>query len=274
MLVDAHCHLQRVEDDLDRERIIKRAEEAEICMITCCHDSSNPFKVKKTLEIAQNHENVFPALGLYYFGGERLKKMDMYVDEEVVERAMNTIRKVAKNDKVIVAIGEVGLDYQLTKNDNEKKTQRELFEKFANLSGELDLPLIVHSSADAVGDVIEVLKKDQRPALLHGFKGSLEEAKEAISLGCLIAIWPKITYSKYLQALVSKLPLECFAFETDSPLSHSAPFPGVSRNEPANIVFTAQKIAEIKKIPLEKVEEVTTQSAAKFFNIPLGEALP
>ena len=269
MLIDVHSHIAgyRVESDLDRERIIQRARDADISIINCCHNSSNPYEVEKTIELVEKYDNVFAAFGLYYFGGERLDRMKMQVNEEVVKRAMDTIRSKTEGDQNIVAIGEVGLDYGMAKGASERETQRKRFDGFVYLSGELDLPLIVHTSSEAVGDAIQILKEKQRPAVLHGFRGTLEQAKDAISRGCLIAIWPTIIYSKYLQKLVSELPLESLAFETDSPSSFHAPFAGVSQSEPVNIVHTANKVAEIKGVAVEEVEEVTTRSAEQLFNI-------
>jgi TatD DNase family protein len=267
VLIDVHSHIYRMESDFDMEWSIQRAKDADISIINCCHNSSNPYEVEKTIELAEKHDNVFAALGLYYFGGERLEKLKMSVNEEVVKMAMDTIRSKTQGDQEIVAIGEVGLDYGLAKGSSERETQRKRFEGFVDLSGELDLPLIVHTSSEAVGDAIQILKEKQRPAVLHGFRGTLEQAKDAISRGCLIAIWPTIIYSKYLQKLVSELPLESLAFETDSPLPFHAPVPGVSINEPVNIVLTANKVAEIKGVAVEEVEEVTTRSAEQLFKL-------
>lgn len=269
MLVDVHSHIYRAESNMDIERMVRRAREAEVLAINCCHNSSNSFDVEKTIELAKKYDNIFSAFGLYYFGGERLDKLKMRIDDHVLKQSQEVIRKMANNEPKVVAIGEVGLDYGMAKSSHEQEIQRDIFKEFIDLSADVDLPLIVHTSKDAVADAIRMLKEKRRPAIMHGFQGSLEQAKEAISFGCMIAIWPTIIYAKYLQRLVRDLPLDSLAFETDSPLPFHAPIPGMPINEPANISITADKVAQIKGIPLEDVEEITTEGAKRFFRLSI-----
>ena len=127
---------------------------------------------------------------------------------------------------------------------------------------------------------IRILKGRRTPGILSWVSGNLEQAKEAISFGCLIAIWPTITYSKYLQKLVKNLPLDAIAFETDSPtvspsnaplgsLAHHVPIPGIASTEPVHITITAKEVAKIKDIALAEVEQVTTESAKELFHLTI-----
>ncbi|GEM_PF-660258 len=279
MLVDVHSHIYRVDDSIV-ERMVQRSKEAEVYIINCCHDCSNPYDVDRTINISKRFDNVFSSFGFYYFSGDRFANLKLLVNEDTLRRSIETIEDLAKKEDKVVAIGEVGLNYMKATSEPEQQKQKEILERFVALSDEVDLPLIVHTSGNAVGDAIRILKEKERPAVLHGFQGSLEQAKEAISFGCLIAIWPTITYSKYLQKLVKNLPLDAIAFETDSPtvspsnaplgsLAHHVPIPGIASTEPVHITITAKEVAKIKDIALAEVEQVTTESAKELFHLTI-----
>ena len=268
MFIDAHCHMQQVQDEVKRQRIIKRATEADVSMITCCHDSSNAYKVRQTLAVAEEYENIYPAFGLYYFGNaERLHKHGILITDEIVEKAIDAIGKMVKAGGPIVAMGEVGLDYSLARDENEMALQRERFTRFVKAAKEFDLPLIIHSCANSASDLLQTLKDEKWRGLLHGFQGTLDQAKEALALGCLIGVWPKVTYAKYLQNYVKHLPVTSLALESDTPHPSSPLIPGMAETEPAAVVFAAGKIAEIKKMPLEEVEATLTSTTRNFFRL-------
>ena len=127
----------------------------------------------------------------------------------------------------------------------------------------MNLPLVIHSR-DSESDIIEELKSSDRNAILHCFSGTVKQAEEAISLGCIISIPASIAYSKQKQELARKIPFDRIVLETDAPYLPPVP---KTRNEPANVKLAALKIAGLKGIDYSIVEKVTTENARKFFNL-------
>jgi len=149
------------------------------------------------------------------------------------------------------------------REERKREKQRKIFAGFIELANELKLPLVVHSR-ESNTDVLDALINHNTPALMHCFSGTVEEALEFINLGCLISIPTSIVHSKSRQDVAFAAPLESITLETDAP--YQAPTPK-TRNEPANVVIGARKVAEIKGLDEKTVEDATTRNAKKFFGI-------
>ncbi len=248
MLIDNHSHLDFPQFDSDRKEVIERAKKQGILII---NSGLGPEGIEKTIKLVDEH-GIFATLGLSPTG----------FDSDIIE---DTIELIKKYRKKIVGIGEVGLDYYWVKEPGKRMTEIQNFRIFIELSKELNLPLLVHSR-DAESDTIRELKSANKPAILHCFSGTIKQAKEAISIGCLISIPTTIIHSKQKQELARKIPLDRIVLETDAP--YLSPVPK-TRNEPANVKLSAKKIAEIKGIEYSVVERITTENAGKFFNLKI-----
>lgn len=246
-LFDVHCHLGFPDFDRDRNEVVERASAGGIAIV---NSSVSPEEVGKALEISESYKNMYWTLGLSAAETDSRK-----VDD--------TITAVMQNRSSIIGIGEVGLDYYWVKDEKLRGEERVNFGRFIQLSKELDLPLVVHSR-NTEEDCLNMLEEQGKNALMHCFSGTLEQAKRALKLGCLISIPTNIAYSRQKQELVSALPLESIVLETDAP--YLAPTPK-TRNEPVNVKLSVEKIAEIKKTSKEEVTLKTTENAMKFFRI-------
>ena len=137
------------------------------------------------------------------------------------------------------------------------------------MANKLDLPVVIHSR-DADMDMLEILKthKINKGFVMHCFSSSLEIAKEIIKLGGYISIAGPVTFKNAhgLIDIVKYVPLDRLLIETDAPYLCPEPLRG-RRNEPANVRFTAQKIADIKEMSLEEFAKATTQNAIDFYRI-------
>lgn len=264
MLWDSHCHLYKM-DDGDLQWVLRRARWADVKMANCCNVTGDPYDVQRSIGLAENNDDIVSYFGLpYYFEG--MKSHKAVYNEKVVDMAISTIRELANSGHNIAGIGEVGLDYRFAESSEKKKVQMERFEKFISLAEELNLPLVVHSvTEESTSDVISMLRDRILPVILYGYIGTLEQAKEAASLGWLVGIWPSVTYAKYLRELAKELPLESLSLPSDSPLPFFLPVPGVQRSEPANVVIAAKEIAEIKGISLDEVESVIGDRHSRIF---------
>ncbi|MFB6099752.1 MAG: TatD family hydrolase [Candidatus Nanohalobium sp.] len=242
--VDCHCHLDFEKFDEDRDKVVERArEELEFVVTVGC----TPERNRKTLEIAGKYpEFVIPNLGLH----------PTYTDEfENLDEVKNQIRE---NDPP--AIGEIGLDHHHVTDEVLREEQRKVFRELLELAKELGKPVNVHSR-EAEQEVIDILKEYELPgALIHCFNGTPEQALEAAENGVTIGVTTQVLYSSRVQDIVGKLDVDDVVLETDSPFLYQG-----ERNEPVNVVESAEKIAELKDTPVEKVVEATTENAREIF---------
>jgi TatD DNase family protein len=249
MLIDVHAHLDFPQFDRDRDAVIERAKQEGVVII---NSGLGTKGIQKTLALAKNNDNVYASLGI---------TPTDFGEKEIVA----TIELIRQNRDMIVAIGEVGLDYYWVKDADKRKQEIINFQRFIDLSQELRLPLVIHSR-DAEGDLLRILKEQDIKALMHCFGGDISLAKEAAKDGHLISIPANLANSKQKQAVVKEVPLESLVLETDAPYLSLVP---KARNEPVNIKKTAEKIAEIKGIDYGIVEAATTANAKRFFRLSL-----
>jgi TatD DNase family protein len=173
---------------------------------------------------------------------------------------------LARRPKV-VAIGEIGLDF--FRNLSSRSAQKIAFEAQLLLAQELDLPVVIHDR-EAHGDVLESLLKfkGKIKGVMHCFSGNKELAEQCLNLGFLISFAGNVTYPKavMLQEAAKRVDLEKMLLETDCPFLTPQDMRG-KRNEPSYLPITAQKIAQLKEVSLEKVAEVTARNAKEIFKI-------
>ena len=188
---------------------------------------------------------------------------------EDIEESIKQIEELVKKDKnkKIVAIGEIGLDYYWNKEN--KKVQKEVFEKQVELANKYKLPIVIHTR-EAVMDTIEMLKKHEviEKGVFHCCPLNQELVKEALKLGFYISFAGPITFknSKNAKDVVNMVPLNKILIETDSPYLAPEPKRG-TRNDSRNVKLVAQKIAEFKNISLEEVAKATYENALRIFKI-------
>lgn len=190
--------------------------------------------------------------------GDSIHEIDSQIDE---------IEKIANEPKV-VAIGEIGLDYHWEKNKIE--LQKYAFIKQTELANTLELPIIIHSR-DAIMDTIELLKTQVKPVkkgILHCCQLNPDLVKAGLDAGLYISFAGAVTFksSKNAASIISMVPDDRILIETDSPYLSPEPHRG-TRNDSRNVVFVAEKIAEVKEKRLEEVAEMTYENAMRIYGI-------
>lgn len=249
-MIDTHCHLSK-EDYENLEEIISHMDEN--IMIASGESMKSNLEV---VELCKQKKNIYGVIGIH----------PESVDEYTIENK-EIIKKLLK-EKKIVGIGEIGLDYHW--NIENKDLQKQVFIDQILLAKKHNLPIVVHSR-DASQDTFDILKEYAygMKVDLHCYSGSVEMAKEYEKLGFRFGIGGVLTFknAQRLVSVVKELSLSSFLLETDSPYLTPEPFRG-KKNEPYNIYYVAQKIAEIKGISLKEVLEVTTQNAIIQFDLP------
>ncbi len=247
MLFDVHAHLSFPEFSRDLDEVLNRAFTEEVFVVNC---TVSPNEAPSALDIAKRFEKVYWTIGLS-------------PSDETESSVNETIRLMKKHIRDIRGVGKVGLDYYWVKKEDKRKQQRIFFKKFIDASNELKMPLVVHSR-DAEEDTLRILEDKRAKALLHCFSGSIDEAKKAVDLGCLISIPTSIAHSKKKKELAKAISLENIVLETDAP--YLAPTPK-TRNEPANVKESARIIGEIKGVGWSVVADATTENAKRFFRL-------
>lgn len=250
MLIDSHCHILSSEYKNPKDII----ENSKLCGVDKM--IINGFDLESSREaitLANNYDYVYASIGI---GPENI--------DNICENDFLEFEKLINKGK-IVAIGEIGLDYYWTKENNEKQIY--VFENMLALAKKYNLPVIVHCR-QAIKDTYELLKKYKINGILHCFSGSAESAKEFIKLGFLIGIGGVVTFknAKEIKEIVKEIDLSNISLETDSPYLSPEPLRG-KVNVPKNIIYLARKIAELKSVSLKEVLEVTSSNVTSKFDL-------
>ena len=239
-IIETHCHLDYLKEG-NLEDIIEEARAAGIeKIITISVSATN---LDAALEIATKHEQIYCTQGIH--------PHDAKDWSEEVERK---IRLQAKN-KNCLAIGEIGLDFHYNKSPREE--QLLAFDKQLTIASELDLPVVIHSR-DAETETMEVLKKHlptlKKRGVIHSFTSSLELARFAIENGFYLGFNGIITFknAQNVRDALEITPLDKILLETDSPFLTPIPYRG-QENAPKYLPFVAEKMAEVKALPIEEL---------------------
>jgi len=248
-LIDVHAHLTDPSFS-DMAGVVARAKRGGVERVVV--STTRPSEINRALELSGS----FPAFISLSVG------FDPSILDEGEYRTFQDIVKARRSD--IVAIGEVGLDHYRVTDHGERAIQESLFRSSIRLAKSLALPLVIHSRS-AGRRALEVLGEEGAEAvLMHAFDGKVGDALAAVKNGYYFSIPTSVIYSEQKQKLVRRLPLEHLMLETDSPVL--SPVRG-ERNEPANLIYSARKIAELKHVEIELVKEMTARNAATFFKM-------
>ena len=256
---DSHSHYNDEKFDEDREKIIKDTYESGITKFVCAgyNIESSLF----SLELSKKYDFIYSICGI--------SPNDIPQSEEELWKDIAKITKIVKENKSkkLVAIGEIGLDYYWNKEN--KELQKEAFEKQIDLANELELPIVIHSR-DASVDIIEMIRnhKVNKAGIFHCCQPNQEMVRQALELGYYISFAGPITFKNSRNApdVIKMVPLDRILIETDSPYLTPEPNRG-KRNDCRNVKYVAQKIAELKNVPLEKIAKITYDNAKRIFEI-------
>ena len=251
MLIDTHCHLSREDyDDIDLVINENRENGVGKVVVSACTKES----ILECLEYIKKYDDVYLTIGFHP------SETETYINEEI-----NFLRDTVKNNKKIVGIGEIGLDYHYGKDDQLK--QIEMFIDQMNLAQELGLPVVIHSR-DATEDTIKILKEFPKvTGVIHCFSGSVETAKIYVKMGYKIGIGGVVTFSNSkLFEVVEAIGIKNIVLETDSPYLTPVPFRG-KKNSSKYLKYVAEKICNILEISVENVSLETTENACSVFDL-------
>ena len=250
IIVDTQTHICDSSFDADRDEVLHKAAKAGVSAVIAVGE--NISDARRNVELAGKYPMIRPAAGLY----------PTILDLDQAERMHSFIRQERAK---LVAIGEVGLDFWVVKEEPAKELQKEILKGFINLSKELDLPLNIHSRSAGRHAVALLLEHGATRVQMHAFDGKASAALPAVEAGFFFSIPPSVVRSRQKQKLVKHLPLSCLLVETDSPVLGPDP---KQRNEPANITFAIKAIMELKSAGEDEVLEAVYENTCRLYGLP------
>jgi len=253
-LVDTHAHLDFPRFDKDRKEVIERAIDGGVKIIV--NIGSSMTSSRNSVELSRRYNEIYSVVGIHPHNAD---SFNLNVSKK--------LESLSENKKV-VAIGEIGLDFHYDNSPREK--QKQAFRAQLRLAKSLDLPVVIHTR-DADEETLKILREenaDKIGGIMHCFASDKKMASEILDLGFYIAFGGLITFKNLnnLREVVKEVPINKILVETDAPYLTPDPYRG-KRNEPLYVKYVAEKISEIKGLSKEEIAKKTTQNAKKVYNI-------
>lgn len=257
-LIDTHAHLSSNAYDGQLDRVLQSSRQAGvsawISVGTSLDDSA------AVLKLIDKHDNIFGTVGIHPHDAAK-----------VPAGYLSELRDIAQHEKII-AIGELGLDYHYEFSD--RPSQRRVMEEQLTLAAELDMPAVLHCR-EAFDDCLAILDAWQSPPMdivFHCFSGNRKQAAAVLDRGGFLSFTGTITFKNALeiQKVAAYTPLERTMLETDCPYLSPEPKRRIKPNEPALLIHTAEKLAQLRKCHVQQIAEITTDTAQKFFGIKIS----
>ena len=250
MLTDSHCHLDSKEFDSDREEVIRRALDAGVERMVAIGTGEGPPDLEAGIRMADRFEPFFATAGIH--------------PHDAAKAAPDHFKNLAgllRHPK-LVALGEIGLDYHY--DFSPRDVQKTVFIEQMRIAADAGKPIVIHTR-EAWDDTFALIEEHWvshgLPGIMHCFSGGPAEAKRALGLGFYLSFGGIVTYPKALDVheAARQAPLDRILVETDAPYLAPVPRRG-KRNEPALVVHTARRLAELRGISLEEIERATTEN--------------
>ena len=253
MLFDTHAHLDDRAFDEDRASLLSRLPQAGLGLVMnpgCSLASSRAASA-----LALKNDYIYAAVGSHPDAADE-------VDDAALEEYQTLCRQNAK----IKAIGEIGLDYHY--EDVPREVQLKAFRAQMELARELNLPVIVHEREAHADGMAVVAEFPEVTGVFHCYSGSLEMAKWLIDRGWYIGFTGVLTFKNARKAVevASAIPLDRIVLETDCPYMSPEPYRG-KRNDPSRLCFMAQKLASLRGLSVEEIENITLENGRRLYRI-------
>ena len=253
-MIDTHCHIDFEDFDGDREDVIKRAKDKLDHIIVSGYSNDSNMDV---LKLSKDYEGfIYPTFGFHPVSSQNATQEDIDIAHNNIKNHLNDI----------LAIGEVGMDYYYVTDKALRERQQEIFRGFLELADEYRVPIVMHVR-DCEKKAVNIIEDYENIPyfVFHCYGGSLKTAKRIMNRDdSYMSFSTMLCYSKHHQDLIEKINLDYVLTETDSPYLAMTK---EERNEPVNVVRAVHKIADIKDMDVETVDEITTSNARKIFKI-------
>jgi len=254
-LIDTHCHLtyDGLREQLDQ--VLNRSIEAGVnSWVTV---GTKTGELEGVIELTDKHKNLYAGLGYH-----------PHEAKSVTEDDLQNLRKLCQHKKVL-AVGETGLDFFY--DQSPRQVQKDIFRAHLTIAEELKLPVIIHTR-NAFEESMEILDEYRgrlKDVVIHCYSGTEEQTKFVLDKGYHASFTGIATFKKAeeTRAAAKMVPLDRLMIETDCPFISPEPVRNQRPCEPAMMVHTARKIAEVKGIDFEEFAQQVTETSKKFFGI-------
>ena len=246
-LVDSHCHLDDKQFDPDRNEVIERALAAGVERMMAIGTGNGPPDLEAALRLAREHCFIFATVGVHPHDAAK-----------ATPETFAALEALAAEAKVL-AIGEIGLDYHY--DFSPRDVQRDVFVEQLKLAGRAGKPIVIHTR-EAWDDTLQALREHwSGSGIIHCFGGGPTEARQALDLGFYLSFGGVLTFPKAdaVRDAARLTPEDRLLVETDAPYLAPVPKRG-KRNEPAFMVETARRLAEVRGTTPDRIAEVTTEN--------------
>lgn len=251
-MIDTHVHLEFPDYEVDREAVIERARAVGVKGMICV--GGEKPRNRLIVELVKKYTGIWAALGMH----PHWAAADTREEQEWIREASQS--------GMVVALGEVGLDYHY--DYSPRVVQRRVFSEYLGLARELGKPVIIHSR-EAFEDTIAILREHRGVrGVVHCFSYGRGEAEQLLGLGLHISFCGQVTFPKCteLREVAAAIPMERLLLETDCPFLAPVPYRG-QRNEPAHVKVIAEAHAAARGCGVEQIIEATTKNAEALFGI-------
>lgn len=254
MIIESHTHMDDSAFEEDRDSLIQEIKDSGIEYMM--NVSASLTSIKTSIELAKKYDFIYASVGVHPSETEDLNHKNFkWLKEQV-------------NFEKVKAIGEIGLDYYW--QEPEKEVQQYWFREQLKLAHEVKLPVIIHSR-EAAADTYRIMKEekaDKLDGVIHCFSYTKETARDYLNWNYYFGIGGVVTFqnAKKLKEAVEYIPIENIVLETDSPYLAPVPFRG-KRNSSLHLPLIAQAIADLKKMDVEKVFEITRENTKKLYRL-------
>jgi TatD DNase family protein len=256
MYVDSHCHLDDKRFAGDIDAVLDRAAAAGVTRILTIGTGDGPPEIDRATRLADRYPQVYASIGVHPHDASK-----------ATPQTYDDLRELATHSKVI-AFGEIGLDYHY--DFSPREIQREVFIEQLKLARDVNLPITIHTR-EAWGDTMSILREHWLGAgkahgVMHCFTGDSAQAQEALGMGFHLSYGGVLTFKTAEQVRESAriTPADRLLIETDAPYLAPIPYRG-KRNEPAMMVETARKLAEVRETTPEAIAALTTANFDRLF---------
>lgn len=249
-LIDSHCHLDSQEFDADREEVIERALAAGVEHMVAIGTGNGPPDLEAGIRLADQYPRFYATVGIHPHDAAKASPGDY--------RRLTDLLSHPK----VVAVGEIGLDYHY--DFSPRETQKSAFIEQISIAAAARKPIVIHTR-EAWDDTVALLENHwtphQLPGIMHCFSGGPTEMRQALDLGFYLSFGGIVTFPKALdvQAAAKAAPRDRILLETDAPYLAPVPKRG-KRNEPALVVHTARKLAELRSESFEELSQATSDN--------------
>jgi len=252
-MIDSHCHLADKQFSKDLDDVLLRAEEHGIeAMVTI---ADNIEEGRRCIEIAEKYEQVFCTIGVHPHEAKHWKA-----------ESLDTIKSLILGCNKAKAVGEIGLDYHY--DNSPRDIQKMVFAAQLQLAKDMNMPAVLHNR-ESIDDLQQIIADIQPESLvIHCCTEKWEDVQNLVEKGYLLGFTGIATYktAEDIRETIQNCPLEQIMIETDAPYLSPVPHRG-KRNEPSFVREVAKLVSEVKNVPLQEVDEVTSKNAIEFYGL-------